>query len=145
MGSVWLVWSRRVCMCVRVCELKVWCGDVCLRLCVCWFVVAWWSKMSAVGFEPTSTNTLRPERNPLDHSGKLTRSFRHLSTPLQHTTIKTPQRHQTNTTNTHDSHIATQHTQHIHNTPYTHNNTRCLRYTQQQTIYTQTLRTRAPF
>ena len=29
-------------------------------------------KMSAVGFEPTRTNTLRPERNPLDHSGKLT-------------------------------------------------------------------------
>lgn len=29
--------------------------------------------MSAVGFEPTSPKTLRPERNPLDHSGKLTR------------------------------------------------------------------------
>ena len=28
--------------------------------------------MSAVGFEPTRSKTLRPERNPLDHSGKLT-------------------------------------------------------------------------
>ena len=38
------------------------------------------SKMSAVGFEPTSPKTLRPERNPLDHSGKLTRRYLHLST-----------------------------------------------------------------
>ena len=30
--------------------------------------------MSAVGFEPTRSKTLRPERNPLDHSGKLTGS-----------------------------------------------------------------------
>ena len=28
--------------------------------------------LSAVGFEPTRSKTLRPERNPLDHSGKLT-------------------------------------------------------------------------
>jgi hypothetical protein len=32
--------------------------------------------MSAVGFEPTRTNTSRPERDPLDHSGK--------PTPYQH-------------------------------------------------------------
>ena len=30
--------------------------------------------LSAVGFEPTRSKTLRPERNPLDHSGKLTDS-----------------------------------------------------------------------
>ncbi|KAJ8524386.1 hypothetical protein ON010_g16732 [Phytophthora cinnamomi] len=36
-------------------------------------VCGWQQKdMSAVGFEPTRSKTLRPERNPLDHSGKLT-------------------------------------------------------------------------
>ena len=42
------------------------------------------SKMSAVGFEPTSPKTLRPERNPLDHSGKLTRRYLHLFDHFQH-------------------------------------------------------------
>ena len=41
-------------------------------------------KMSAVGFEPTRSKTLRPERNPLDHSGKLTRCSAHTRTHTLH-------------------------------------------------------------
>ena len=36
--------------------------------------------MSPVGFEPTRSKTLRPERNPLDHSGKLTHELHQLPT-----------------------------------------------------------------
>ena len=52
------------------------------------WVLEMWSKMSAVGFEPTSSKTLRPERNPLDHSGKPTRypfNFDHFQHAYSHT------------------------------------------------------------
>ena len=55
-------------------------------------------EMSAVGFEPTRSKTLRPERNPLDHSGKLTaysttnthQTTRARETPLHSYTPHTP-------------------------------------------------------
>ena len=67
--------------------------------------------MSAVGFEPTRSKTLRPERNPLDHSGKLTRTnYKNNNTSTN--TRNTTRTNTRNTTNT---------TKHTHTTPRTHN------------------------
>ena len=56
--------------------------------------------MSAVGFEPTRSKTLRPERNPLDHSGKLTRTnYKNNNTSTNaRNIIRTNTRNTTNTT-----------------------------------------------
>ena len=47
------------------------------------FVLLQQKDMSAVGFEPTRSKTSRPERNPLDHSGKLTNEHLQIHYPLQ--------------------------------------------------------------
>ena len=49
---------------VILCERRMLHAALLLRVCE-------EKQMTAVGFEPTSANTLRPERNPLDRSGKL--------------------------------------------------------------------------
>src|SRR5690348_2705884 len=82
--------------------------------------------MSAVGFEPTRSKTLRPERNPLDHSGKLTRTTyktklhtnKHLNTTHtkhhnKHTHTYTHTTHRAHThAKTHTTHIRNAHTRH---------------------------------
>lgn len=80
------------------------------------------SKMSAVGFEPTSSKTLRPERNPLDHSGKLTRRYLHLSTTFNTLTTQ----HTTNNTRR----------PRTHNKPHTHKHKQTYKHTHK---YTQPL------
>ena len=60
--------------------------------------------MSAVGFEPTRSKTLRPERNPLDHSGKLTLA--------QNNTQFLQTHHIQHTTNTQQTQHTTQHNTH---------------------------------
>jgi hypothetical protein len=72
--------------------------------------------MSAVGFEPTRSKTLRPERNPLDHSGKLTlqvtqhpRFFNPLD--ILNTQTNTTTQHLQNTNTLHTTSTHTQNTQ----------------------------------
>lgn len=77
--------------------------------------------MSAVGFEPTRSKTLRPERNPLDHSGKLTDTTRTNTLNNRHTQYtKHTQHTHKHSANTKTHSHTTRHASEIHQTQHSH-------------------------